>query len=60
MRLLGILVVIGGWLMTMGGLLLTSSNMSRILFACAGIGVSIYGILGVLNGYYLARAIWKK
>ena len=60
MRLIGVLVILAGWVITVGGVLLTSSNMARILIACAGIGVSIYGILGVLNSYYLARAIWKK
>ena len=60
MRLAGVAIVVGGWLITMGGLVMTSSNLSRALFACAGIGVSIFGILGVLNQYYLARAIWKK
>jgi len=60
MRLIGVAVVVGGWLITMGGLVMTSSNLSRAIFASVGIGVSIFGILGVLNSYYLARAIWKK
>ncbi len=60
MKLVGVLVVIGGWAITIGGLLMTSSNLARALIACLGIGVSIFGILGVLNQYYLARAIWKK
>ena len=60
MRLVGLAVVLGGWVITVSGLLLTSSNMARAIIACVGIGVSIFGILGVLNQYYLARAIWKK
>ena len=60
MRLIGIAIVLGGWAITVGGLLMTSSNMARAIIACVGIGVSIFGILGVLNNYYLARAIWKK
>ncbi len=60
MRLIGIAMVVGGWLITVGGLLITSSTMGRMIFACIGIGVSLLGILKVLNGYYLARAIWKK
>jgi len=31
-----------------------------MVFACLGIALSLYGNLGVLNGYYLERAIWKK
>jgi len=60
MRLIGVAVIVGGWLITMGGLLMTSSNLGRAIFASVGIGVSIFGILGVLNSYYLARAVWKK
>lgn len=60
MRFLGVLVVLSGWVVTMAGLLLTSSNMLRGAFACIGIAISIFGILGVLNKYYLERAIWKK
>ena len=60
MKLIGLAVIVSGWLISVGGILFTSSNLSRILIACSGIGVSIYGILGVLNRYYLARAIWKK
>ncbi len=60
MRLIGVVVVVGGWLITMGGLVMTSSNLSRAICASVGIGVSIFGILVVLNSYYLARAIWKK
>lgn len=60
MRLIGILVVLGGWVITMAGLFLTPSNEARAVIACIGIGVSLFGILRVLNSYYLARAIWKK
>ncbi len=60
MRLVGVAIVLGGWVITIAGLLMTSSNMARAIIACVGIGVSIFGILGVLNRYYLARAIWKK
>ena len=60
MRVLGVLCAIGGWLVAIGGLLITSSTMVRGVLACLGIALSLYGSLGVLNGYYLARAIWKK
>ena len=60
MRLVGVVCVLGGWALAVAGLLLTSSTMARGLMACLGIGVSLYGSLGILNGYYLARAIWKK
>ncbi len=60
MRLLGILIIVGGWALAVSGLFMTSSNGGRAGFACAGIIISIFGILSVLNRYYLDRAIWKK
>lgn len=60
MRLIGILVVVAGWVVAMSGLFFTSSNTGRLIFAIGGICISVFGILGILNQYYLARAIWKK
>ena len=59
-RLIGVLCALGGWAVAVGGLLITASTTGRLIFACLGIAISLYGILGVLNGYYLERAIWKK
>ncbi len=60
MRIVGVAIIVGGWLLSVSGLLLTSSTLGRAVLACAGIGISLFGILKVLNGYYLERAIWKK
>jgi len=60
MRLVGVLVILAGWLVAMSGLFFSTANGVRIAFALAGIGISLYGMLGVLNGYYVERAIWKK
>jgi len=60
MRLAGLALVLGGWVLAVGGLFITTSNIGRALIACAGIGVSLFGNLGVLNSYYLARANWKQ
>ena len=60
MRLIGVLVILGGWFLAVAGLFLTSANSGRLLFAVGGICVSLFGMFGILNQYYLARAIWKK
>ncbi len=60
MRLIGVLCVLGGWVVAVSGLFLTTSTGSRTLIACAGIVISLFGSLGILNGYYLERAIWKQ
>ena len=60
MRLIGLGCVVGGWALAVAGLFIMSSNLGRIIFASGGILVSLFGSLGLLNGYYLERAIWKK
>ena len=60
MRLVGLACIVSGWVVAVSGLFVTSANSGRIIFAVLGIGLSLFGILGVLNGYYLERAIWKR
>ncbi len=60
MRLIGIACCVGGWAVAVAGLLTTTSVGARTLLACLGIAISLFGSLGVLNGYYLERAIWKR
>ncbi len=60
MKIAGLALIIGGWLLSVGGLLATSSNQARAVIACLGIAVSLLGSLKVLNGHYLKNAIWKR
>lgn len=60
MRVIGVGICLAGWLVTMSSLFLTQSNGVRLMIICAGIAVSLFGSLGVVNKYYLDRAIWKK
>lgn len=60
MKLLGLLLVIVGWLIPVLGLNLTSSNTARFILCLIGIVVCLVGILGVLNKAYLQHAIWKQ
>ena len=60
MRLIGLLCAVGGGVVAVGGLFVTSAAPGRAIIACLGIAISLSGILGALNGYYLERAIWKK
>jgi len=60
MKFVGLGVVLGGWLVAVGGLFIMSSNIGRAIFACAGIAITLFGSLGVLNGAHQSYAIWKK
>jgi hypothetical protein len=46
MKLLGLAVALGGWFVTVAGL--HTSNSGRLIFALAGIAISLVGVLGVL------------
>jgi hypothetical protein len=59
MRLVGLLLAVVGWLIPVVGLTLTQSVGARFVFAVVGIGISLIGILGLLNKAHLKNAIWK-
>jgi hypothetical protein len=48
MKLLGIAVALGGWFVTIAGLHITTSVGGRLIFALVGIGITLFGVLGVL------------
>jgi hypothetical protein len=48
MKLVGLAVALGGWFVTVAGLHITTSNGGRLVFALAGIAISLIGVLGVL------------
>ncbi len=60
MILIGILVTLLGFVISVLSLTLTSSVGGRLVLVLLGMAVSLFGIIGVLNKYYLKNAIWKK
>ncbi len=60
MILIGILVTLLGFVISVLSLTLTSSVGGRLVLVVLGLAVSLFGIIGVLNKYYLKYAIWKK
>jgi hypothetical protein len=58
MKLAGIAVILLGWLIAVGGLS-TGSVAIEGLAAIGGFGVSLFGIIGLLNPAHNANAIWK-
>jgi hypothetical protein len=59
MRLVGLLLAVVGWLIPVVGLTLTQSVGARFVLAVVGIGISLIGILGLLNKAHLKNAIWR-
>jgi hypothetical protein len=59
MKLLGLAVAVGGWMIAVGGLLATDSLGTRLGLAVVGFGTAIAGIL-TLNAGHLQNAPWKE
>ncbi len=58
--LIGLLVTLLGFVISVLSLTLTSSVGGRLVIVLLGIAVSLFGIMGLLNKHYLKNAIWKK
>ncbi len=59
MKLVGVLLALAGWLIPVIALTYTQSMAARFVLAIVGIGISLVGILFVLNQAHLKNAIWK-
>jgi uncharacterized membrane protein YgaE (UPF0421/DUF939 family) len=60
MKLMGLLLVIAGWLISLAAILISQSNGARLGLVSLGIAISVFGILGVLNPAYVKHALWKS
>jgi cytochrome c biogenesis protein CcdA len=60
MVIAGLAVTLLGFLISFFSLTLSSDNTTRLIIVLAGIAVSLFGILGMINRAYLAKAIWRK
>ncbi|HEY2861345.1 MAG TPA: hypothetical protein VGJ21_23245 [Terracidiphilus sp.] len=59
LKLLGLALAAGGWLIVLFGLHLAPGVTGRMIFTLIGIAVSLAGILGVLPFAANKNAIWK-
>ena len=59
MKLIGIAVVVGGWLFVLLGLHLTSGAGGRLVTSVLGLAISLSGIFFVLAPAVSKGAIWK-
>lgn len=60
MILIGLLTTVLGFLITLMSLGLTQAVGLRLAMVIAGIAVSLFGILGLINRAFLQNAIWRK
>ena len=57
---IGLLITFLGFLLSLFSLSLTTSVGTRMAIVLAGIALSLFGIIGVVNRAYLKNAIWKR
>jgi hypothetical protein len=60
MPIIALLITFAGFLISFASLLLASAAGERLALVLAGIAVSLFGILRVLNSHYLSKAIWRR
>jgi hypothetical protein len=60
MVLLGLLVILAGFALSLASLGIASTVGARMGMVLAGIVLSLVGIIGVLNPAYIKNAVWKR
>ncbi len=58
MKIMGLILAVGGWIIAVAGLLVTDSTGVRMVMALVGFGTAIAGLMTVNKGH-MERAIWK-
>ena len=57
---IGLLVTLLGFVLSLLSLGMASSVNGRLVMVLAGIAISLFGLIGILNPAYLKKAIWRK
>ena len=60
MKLIGLLVTLFGFVVSVMSLGFASSVNGRMFMVLAGIAISLAGIIGILNPAYMKNALWKR
>ncbi len=60
MIFIGLIITLLGFALSVASLGMASSVNARLVMVVAGIAVSLFGIMGILNPAYLKNAIWRK
>jgi hypothetical protein len=57
---IGLLFTLLGFLLSVFSLSMTTSVNGRLMMVLAGLAISLFGIIGMLNRAYVQKAIWRK
>lgn len=56
----GLVITLVGFLIAASSVGMMTSTAGRLILALAGIAISLFGILGVVNPAYQKNALWKR
>ncbi len=56
----GVAITVLGFLITLSSLTLSTATGARMGIALAGIAISLFGIIGLINKAAINNAIWQK
>jgi hypothetical protein len=56
----GLLIALLGFVLAVLSLGIATGAGARLAIVLAGIALSLFGILKVLNGHYVKNAIWRR
>ncbi len=59
MKILGIVVILVGWLIAVSSVEVGSTGL-QLVVTLLGLGIILVGIMGILNQAHLKNAIWKQ
>jgi 1,4-dihydroxy-2-naphthoate octaprenyltransferase len=59
MKVLGIVVILLGWLIAVSSVEVGSTGLQMVV-TLIGLGIILVGIMGILNQAHLKNAIWKQ
>ena len=60
MAFVGIIITFVGFLIAAASVGIMSGTSGRLIMVLAGILISLFGILGVINPAYQKNAVWKR
>jgi hypothetical protein len=60
MVIAGLAVTVLGFIISLASLTLSASAGGRLGIVLAGLAISLFGIIGLINKAYLKNPIWKK
>jgi cytochrome c biogenesis protein CcdA len=60
MALAGLAVVLGGFALSVASVGVMAGTGGRLIMVLAGILISLFGIIGLINPAYQKNAVWKR